>query len=432
MRNKTKIGLILFLMATAAVTLFAGCIGEMGAEEFLKDKDAYEQLVTYYANGGYFDGTKSITEKTIHYTPDSYVVGDFEDVQNISVAKADNEFGGWYYAELDNENKPVKDNDGNVVVTDRAVDFSVTIKRGEHWYICADWIPNVKVDVVLVTDDGGDVHDRNNKTYKNGEIMFSLNFQQGFAIIETTEPTIKVTDYTFTQYFYDEECTQRVLGNIPMPEGEKPANPVIYVKYIKGSWNVVRDYKGVRQMLLGLNSGNYYFSNMSEDKTIDCSAMTPVALRQNEVGARIEGNGFTIKNLSYNVVNTAVQVGGTYSLFGSFGSECIVRGLTFDGVTITATMAREVSLYAISAGGADGAVIEDVAFKNVRLSITTNTNVTKIGKDGDDYNVGNWLLGGAGSTDAAFLERFKGLTVESGKLIMTYNGETKEYDYPVV
>ena len=48
--------------------------------------------------------------------------------------------------------------------------------------------------------------------------------------------------------------------------------------------------------------------------------MTPVALRQNEVGARIEGNGFTIKNLSYNVVNTAVQVGGTYSLFGSFGS----------------------------------------------------------------------------------------------------------------
>ena len=171
---------------------------------------------------------------------------------------------------------------------------------------------------------------------------------------------------------------------------------------------------------------------MSEDKTIDCSAMTPVALRQNEVGARIEGNGFTIKNLSYNVVNTAVQVGGTYSLFGSFGSECIVRGLTFDGVTITATMAREVSLYAISAGGADGAVIEDVAFKNVRLSITTNTNVTNIGKDGDDYNVGNWLLGGAGSTDAAFLERFKGLTVESGKLIMTYNGETKEYDYPVV
>ena len=135
MRNKTKIGLILFLMATAAVTLFAGCIGEMGAEEFLKDKDAYEQLVTYYANGGYFDGTKSITEKTIHYTPDSYVVGDFEDVQNISVAKADNEFGGWYYAELDNENKPVKDNDGNVVVTDKAVDFSVTIKRGEHWYI---------------------------------------------------------------------------------------------------------------------------------------------------------------------------------------------------------------------------------------------------------------------------------------------------------
>ena len=77
-------------------------------------------------------------------------------------------------------------------------------------------------------------------------------------------------------------------------------------------------------------------------------------------------------------------------------------------------------------------MIEDVAFKNVRLSITTNTNVTNIGKDGDDYNVGNWLLGGAGSTDAAFLERFKGLTVESGKLIMTYNGETKEYDYPVV
>lgn len=438
MKSRTKIGLSLFLISAsaAALALFAGCSGEIGAEEFLKDKNATDQIVTYYANGGFFDGTRNIVFKDIHYAADSYVIGDFENVQNISVAKDENSFGGWYFVEtadgkpVTSDGEEVNDTCSNIVKTTDPVDFSVKIRQGEHWYVYADWIPNVKVDVILVTDDGGDIHGADGTTvYKNGEILTHKNFQQGVAIIDTTVP-VRSSDYSFTQFFYDKECTDPVLSGIPMPEGENPENPVIYAKYIKGEWNMVRTSSDVRRMFVGLNSGNWFICNMTENKTIDCSGIRGLALRQGEVTARIEGNGYTLKNLSYTVVNTALQQDGTYSVFGRFGADAVMRNVTFENLSVTVTTAREVSLYLIAAGASDGATIENVLFKNVQMTVNANANIINIGREGEEFNAQNWLLGGVGGTDKAFLEKFTGLTVESGKLTMNYNGETKEYPYP--
>lgn len=439
MRNKTKIGLSLFLISvgSAALALFAGCSGEMGADEFLASKDATNQIVTYYANGGFFDGTRNIVVKDIHYVPDSYVIGDFNEVQNVSVAKDENSFGGWYYVEtkdgkpVTSDGKPLDATCSNISKTNTPVDFSVKIKQDEHWYVYADWIPNIKVDVVLVTDDNGDMHGEDGTTvYKNGEILTHKNFQQGVAIIDMETP-VKSSDYTFTQFFNDKECTDPVLKGIDMPKGDNPANPVIYARYIKGNWNIVKDSSGVRRMLNGLNSGNWYICNMSENKTIDCGSLTGLAsLRQGEVGARVEGNGYTLKNLSYKIVNSAIQQDGRYSLFGIFGAESVMRNVTFENLSVTVTTAREASLYLLAAGASDSAVLENVKFKNVSLSINTASNVLNIGKNGEEYDTRNWLLGGVGGTDKAFLEKFTGVTVESGKLTMTHNGATKEYEYP--
>ena len=217
-----------------------------------------------------------------------------------------------------------------------------------------------------------------------------------------------------------------------MPEGEKPDNPVIYAKYIKGDWEMVRDSSGVRRMLNGLSSGNWYICNMSESKTIDCSSLKLNALRRDEVRARVEGNGYTLKNLSYTIVNTAIQQDGRYSLFGTFGAKSVMRNITFENLSVSVTTAKEASFYLLAAGAADGAVLENVTFKNVQLSVTTAANIVNIGKEGEEYNTQNWLLGGVGGTDEAFLEKYTGLTVGSGKLSITSNGVTKEYSYPNV
>lgn len=426
MRNKTKIVLILASVSAAALALFAGCSGEISADEFLAGKDATNQIVTYYANGGSFDNTSN-TVKDIHYAADSYVIGDFDSVQNISIAYDGNVFSGWNYAQTGADGKPLTDEDGNVLVSDRAVDFTVKIKQNEHWYVCAMWTPDLRVEVKLVTDDKQDMSGANGSVYKYGDVIENKSFRQGSAVIELKYPPVTSPDYTFTQYFYDEECTQRVLGNIAMPEGEDPENPVIYAQYIKGNWTMVRETADVRSMLNGLSSGNYYLCNMSANKTIDCGNMGVVPLKAGEIGARVEGNGFTLTNITYTVSNT-LQAGGIYSVFGQISENTVMRDLTFENITVNLTNARQdVSLYLLAASAADGAVIENVTFKNAQLNITSQTEIKNIPANGEEYDSQNWLFGGEG-TDAGFLEKFNGITVESGKL--TING--KEYTFPNV
>lgn len=422
MRNKTKIALCLFLASVGATALFAGCSGEMSAEEFLEGKNATDQIVTYYANGGTFDGTGNVVEKEIHYVADSFVIGDFDGVQNISVAKKENSFGGWYFVQTDADGKPVKDSEGNIVKTDTPVDFTVKIKQGEHWYVYAEWIPDVKVTVKLVTSDGGNMHDKSGNEYKPDSEIAYRNFDQGVVRPSLNAP-LESKDYTFTQYFLDKECKIPMLSGIPFPEGEKPENPVIYARYIKGDWKIVSDSRGVRDMLTNLASGNYYLCNLVENKTIDCSSISPV-LKRGEISATVEGNGFTLTNLTYTVTNLALQEGSTYSVLGQISESASIRNLTFDGVSVSVNTSRNISLYLLTAGAADGAVFENVAFKNVSLSVTTSGSVYNIPQIGDEYDAGNWLFGGV-ATDKEFLDKFKGLTVESGKL--TVNG--KEYSY---
>lgn len=424
MRNRTKIALVLLSVSAAALAVFAGCSGEMTADEYLEQVGATDQVVTYYANGGSFDGTGNIYEKEIHYKPDSYVIGDFDGVQNVSVALKGSTFGGWYYVQTDAEGKPVTDAEGNFVKTDKQVDFSVKIKQGEHWYVYADWIPDLKVIVKLATDDDKAMSCKDGTVYEPDDEISYIPFERGSAVIDFKIKLAESNDYTFTQFFEDKECTKPVLGNIPMPEGENPQDKVIYAQYIKGNWNMVRESADVRRMFLGLASGNWYFCNMMENKVLDCSSIGVVSLKAGEIGARVEGNGFTVKNLTYTVNNT-LTAGNTYSVFGRLEDSAVMRNLTFDGISVNVTNTRQdISLYLLSAGVSSSAVIENVTFKNVRLTIASNAEINNIGKAGEEYNAQNWLFGGEG-TDTAFLAKFTGITVESAKLLI---GEGKIED----
>lgn len=92
--------------------------------------------------------------------------------------------------------------------------------------------------------------------------------------------------------------------------------------------------------------------------------------------------------------------------------------MTIDGLTVNVTNARQnVSLYLLGSGAENGATIENVAFKNVKLTVATNTDIMNIAKAGEEYVSTNWLFGGEG-TDVAFLEKFKGITVERATLLI--------------
>lgn len=403
--------LLLFILSLTALALFvlAGCMGEMDAEEFLKNEGALNQYVVYYANGGTFDGSNTTVTKTIHYVPDSYVINDFDGVRNVSVARPEHVFNGWYYVALGTDGLPALDEDGNVTLT-TPVDFSKKIKENEKWYIGAMWVADVRLEIKLVTSDGGKMTASDGKEYENGALLTTRSFPNGVAVMDTTAP-VRTSEYTFTQFFHDEACTQRVTANIPQPDGGE-GNPVIYAQYLKGSWEVVRTASNVRAMLFSPGGKNYYIATMSEEKVIDCSNITALPLRSGEFNAHIEGNGYTLKGIP--VTSTLQTAGATYSMFGQITDKTEIRNLAFENITVTATTARSLSIFAIFSS-ADGATLENLSFKNVKLNITASVAVTNIPAVDGGYQADNWIFGGE-DTDAQFLAVHSGVTLDGAAL----------------
>ena len=153
-RTKFKL-LILAAVLCFSVSLFAGCVGELHVNDFLNQNNALNQQVTYYSNGGYFDGTNNIVEKNVYYHVNDIVITNFDAIQGKSIRREDFVFAGWYYAELtdklDEEGNPELDADGNHILvpvfedeekkivksTTRRLEDNLKIQQNTHIYVCA-------------------------------------------------------------------------------------------------------------------------------------------------------------------------------------------------------------------------------------------------------------------------------------------------------
>ncbi|MDE6613689.1 MAG: hypothetical protein K2K28_03965, partial [Clostridia bacterium] len=245
MKVKTRVKLLLLSVAAlfASLALFAGCkIGETTAESYLKDKNALDQQVTYYANGGFFDNTSN-TEKNIYYKPDSQIIVNFDKVSNISIARTNYIFDGWYKVELDEKGAPVFEDESKKIakLTDEAVDMDkpIYIKEKEHLYFGAKWQTDVRLEFILVTEDKQPITTADG-VIEYGQPVAYKNFgnQSSVQVNNSTAPDCKSVDYTFYDYYSDEACTQPFSGTVQKPaEGE--GNPKIYAKYIKGQYTMV-------------------------------------------------------------------------------------------------------------------------------------------------------------------------------------------------
>ncbi|MDE6104121.1 MAG: hypothetical protein K2G38_00325 [Clostridia bacterium] len=433
MKVKTRVKLLLLSVAAlvASVGAFAGCkIGETTAESYLKDKDALEQQVTYYANDGKFDGM-NLNEKNIYYKAGSQVIVDFDKVSNISIARTDYIFDGWYKVELDENGAPVfEDKENNVVkLTDEAVDPSkpIYIKEKEHLYFGAKWQVDVRLELILVTEDGQSITTAKG-VIENGQPVAYKSFgsQSSIQINNSTDPDPenKSVDYTFYEYYSDEACTQPFAGTVQKPAAGT-GNPKIYAKYIKGVYTMVRSANNVQNMMTNLNSdASYYICN-----DIDCTGLAGFNLwfvfdNSNKTNVTIIGNGHKISNIAIDLTGNSntIQNGDKTSLFGMLSSTAKISGLTFEKIELIAKIKPNSyinSMHLFVTEAEEGAQFENVAFKSVKytISIPETSTIDNIQKVDGVYNTDCWLFGGM-TTDAAFLEKFTTVTVTDTSLIM--------------
>ncbi len=416
MKKRWKWKLIAFFAVLASVLLLGGCKFQYTLEE-KREETGMNACVTYYTNGnGAYFGT-DVTMKKLYLADGSVAI-------NIGVDRVTNgtlptptrsnyTLLGWYEAEVDDNGNPLKDETtGEVVLKKQAFDFKYRLQDGDDIVLYAKWQRNEAVNVYLVCDeitaDKPFVVD--GVQLNNKDFLKSYNYQSSNQRPKPADSTLpSVSGYTAYGFYADEACTQEV--NWPL-DRERDGDCKIYVKYIKGTWTILRDADAVKNMFASAAARNYYLAN-----DIDCSSVTVVA--KSTFNYTLQGNGHTIKNLNVSAGNIKDEVVG--SMFGKLGANAKIENVTFENVKLTCSLQSDVHAraYLFFAEKAASATIANVVLKgDLIIDVTREKdaildNMVKSNSGVIEWIYTNVLFGGF-ETDEEALNGGLGVTVDDG------------------
>lgn len=445
-----KIWLMVLLAALCTLFGVAGCaVGKATLDEVL---EGYDGHVTYYGNGGYFNGSNSIVVKSLYFKCGEEGVP-FYDIQtsgSVYIGLTGYDFVGWFLPETyeDGDHKgepiytyipegsseevavyPVYEENGEAVtdtsnrrpvfaregvdeqilenkVTVKASDTQVTsdymITRGADVIVCAKWVKSLQMQYILVYEEGKVLTDAEGKEYRNGDVIKEELFL-GSAMSPGTGTPLELNGATFVRTYLDPECTEEPKL-IERPDGYDPVK--VYSKYIEGDWTIVSsDRTSVSNMFSGMYDEEKSFYILED---IDCSNMGRFNLNTAEerfsAKATIQGNGHIISNLSFNATG---RTGMGYSIFGMIGDGAKIHDLTLSGITITLTSrTNDISVFAVANAVSDKADIKGLVIENVTADLTVQGgSINNAPLVGGVLDTSNWLFGGMGS-DEAFLAAY--------------------------
>ena len=453
MKKRLKLGLLGGLLALASLLVMAGCSLNKTADQ-IKTENNLNASVTYYANGGMFNNVPLKKEVTLWmdasveaYPFDIPSDNDEDNADSLhqidkgsmQVSRKQFIFDGWYHAVIDeNTGKPAVSQATGSMVTleENLVDFSVPLAVGDRLHLVAKWTTVQKVEIHLVADvaftatvesisdkmehnkDSNGTIIKEEKTVQNGDVI-------GLKTYSTRDNTVKLdgarspaenaNGATFLAYYFDEACTQPVLGEdltIRPTDGE--GNRIIYAKFITGDWTVIRDKYGVSDMFQKA-TGNYY---LFADVDMGSTSVNP----RTEFGATLQGNGYSIKNLKVAIGSTQVQVNGVYAVFGKLTATAKISNLTLENMSFNVesnpSKIKAFSAYFFCTGVESGAVLKGVTIKGGSMSVlkavdATIANISWIENgEGGSWEASNYLFGGT-TSDEAFLATNTGVRVET-------------------
>lgn len=402
MKKRRKSKLLVLLASLAAAFLLGGCSLGDSLEEVLDNNNLVAQ-VTYYSNGGAFEGTPE--RKDMYYKEGQKAL-------NIGVVTPTNGsaeiqrknyiFDGWYFAVLDNDGNPIFEDEKNKIykLGDK-VDFNVPLQADDHWIVVAKWLANVKVNVTLVCDADANIPVKVKDgeaalSYKNGDVVAVRAYDTKDEVVNPGDGkapfNVDGKGYTFVEYYMDAQCTKLVQWPIQKQE----TDVTIYAKYIKGDWNVLRTPRDVTNMFSSITAGKRYW--LAKDIDVTGSRIAAKATFDGE----IQGNGYKISNL--NVQKSEITAGSTVSLFGEIQATAVIENLTLDGLTITYSVkSAPISIYFAFTSLAEGAKITNVKLSGVMTLTKREDHIVTTLSEGYE----NCLYGGY-TTDAEYIERTEG------------------------
>lgn len=408
MKKKQKGKLIVLFASIAAALMLGGCSFGESFEEVLAGKELDAQ-VTYYSNGGEFEGSSN--KKDMYYKSGLKALNiGVDSVTNgtAQISRKNYIFDGWYYAVLDEEGNPIfEDEEKKTYKLGDPVDFSKPLEQGDHWIIVAKWISESKVNVMLVCDEGLTIPKEVEEgeeavSYKNGDVVAMRPYDTADQVVNPGDGKAPFRfdddEYTFVDYYADAACTTPVQW----PIKKQDADVTIYAKYLQGEWEVVRSVKDATNMFNNVKAGKRYWLA----RNVDLSGKKVAA--KTMFDGEIQGNGFTISNL--NVIKSKITGGSKVALFGDIQATAVIENLTLSNLTFTYSLqSSPVDIYFVFTSLAQGAKITNVKLSGQMEISKAETHI--VGNLVSSYS--NCLFGGY-ATDAEYLAATNnsGFTVE--------------------
>lgn len=300
--KKTLLCFALSLVAGISCLLLASC----GKQTEKK----YDYLVTFDYNVGNIEA--NCQNQYLGVMKGSRVLlkpGDRNDFQEAAIPGY--HIDGWYTAKTDEAGNAEKDEKTGRVLLDEQWDFdTMIVERDITLY--ANLIGSAEMKYVDV-----DVYPENPEA--EGAVLSVKKDNPGTKKSRPSSALApKKSGYTLLEYYKDAECTEV----FEWPYVVTTEDIIVYVKFIEGEWNVVKNEKEFMQALR--SNKNIY---LAED--IDFSKAEWAYISYN---AELNGNGHKVSNISLKRVcsRNAFNAG----LFESLGEKANIHDVTFENAKL--------------------------------------------------------------------------------------------------
>ncbi len=467
MKKRLTIGTLVLVIVLFATTL-AGCsIGMDSVEEILEKNDLVAQI-TYYSNGGWFgEASSQIFSRNLYYKENAKAY-EITSSTAIKLNSAEDLYNGWYFIKtvqkdgetyfvcdvetseigtyvIDGRTAIMNHEGQNVIkkadydqliklanvpllILDSPFDFkNYKLSNGEKLYLAAGWVPNQKVEYVLLTEGCSEITLENGTKYADRSVISTVLFDSKGVYTVPSDYSltpVKATDATFVDYYvYEEDVDVNNLTRLAdttntLSRPEDGSNIKVFVKYTQGAdWKVVRFAEDVKAMF-ATSSNKFYVS-----RDIDCSNEAAYKfVSQGIYRATIKGNGNTITGIKMQN-SDALSSGAAVSLFGNIAQSSTIEDITFDNVTLTCTTKPSqndsfVNVYLLAHSLRDEAypTFSNVILSNVKVDITlaNKVNIENIPLEALGYNTSEWILVDKANSDILTTE----VKIENYELII--------------
>lgn len=389
-----KLKAILLLLIMAALTLITGCSAEDTPYQ-VNDRENFTVSVRFDANGGWFTTNTSVIVNSYDI---SQIAADADGMvrvpllspddpvkKNEAFAPANNGYflAGWYAQRTETADGFVYSDPWDFDSDRLEVEAGAVHSASEPVLtLYAAWVPEFEIEFCNL--DGGDTISTVTFEPSDTGVLRVPAWNTETGVLDMFEfPERK--GYTLSGVYYDTQGTQAVQtdmlqhpGTVDLSEGiGRNTSMKVYLQWQEGEWYHI--YTAEQFKKNASVNGNYILCS-----DLDFSnEIWPTSLMHGNFSGTIEGNGYTVRNVSAAQTNNSKVSTG---LFGSVTEQARILDVTFENVTLTIEKGTRVAgaCFGLFAGSvSDGAQIENVSILSGRLLIDSGCYFGT-----DDYVIG--------------------------------------------